>query len=130
MLELPLLELDLGRGRLGPPVVAGPPDKDAHAIRKVTLDGVIVTVAGTNQAGDDGDTPGPGTERRLSSPNGLWVRDDGTLYILDLGNSKIRRLGTDGVLTTLVSDSDGIVRATPLRRGAFCLGSFVCAGPR
>jgi streptogramin lyase len=83
-------------------------DKDGQAIRKVTTNGIIVTVAGTNVAGDDGDSPGPGTERRLSSPNGLWVRGDGTLYILDLGNSKVRRLNTNGVLTTLFQVKDGI----------------------
>jgi sugar lactone lactonase YvrE len=76
-------------------------DKDAHAVRKVTPDGRIVTVAGTNAAGDDGDAPGPGTERRLSEPNGLWVRGDGTVYILDLGNSKVRRLSPAGELTLL-----------------------------
>jgi sugar lactone lactonase YvrE len=76
-------------------------DKDAHAIRKIGLDGSLTTVAGTGEAGDDGDSPGPGTQRRLSAPNGLWVRADGTLYILDLGNDRVRRLAPDGELTTL-----------------------------
>jgi len=83
-------------------------DKDAHGIRKIALDSSISTVAGTNQAGDDGDQPGTGTDRRLSSPNGLWVREDGTVYILDLGNSKIRRLDTSGQLTTLFPVPGGI----------------------
>ncbi len=76
-------------------------DKDAHAIRRVGTDGVITTVAGTNVAGDDGDAPGPANERRLSSPNGLWVRADGTLYVYDLGNDKVRRVDTDGTMTTM-----------------------------
>jgi hypothetical protein len=67
-----------------------------------------VTVAGTNVEGDDGDTPAPGTERRLSSPNGLWVRGDGTVYILDQGNSKIRKLDANGILTTLFKVGSGI----------------------
>jgi hypothetical protein len=75
-------------------------DKDAHAIRKVTPDGKIVTVAGVNAPGDDGDAPGPGRTRHLSSPNGLWVKPDGTVFILDLGNGKVRRLATGGELTT------------------------------
>jgi sugar lactone lactonase YvrE len=81
-------------------------DKDAHAIRKVSLDGRIFTVAGTNIAGDDGDKPALGIQRRLSSPNGLWVRGDGTVYILDTGNGKVRRLDINGVITTLFSVSD------------------------
>src|SRR5262249_22707571 len=83
-------------------------DKDAHAIRKITPSGLIFTVAGMNVAGDDGDDPGPGLQRHLSSPNGLWVFGDGTLYILDLGNAKIRRLDTNGILTTLFHVKDGI----------------------
>jgi len=81
-------------------------DKDAHGIRKVTPDGKIQTIAGTNNSGDNGD--GLGIECQLSSPNGLWVKSDGTVYILDLGNSKIRRLNTNGILETIVDDSEGI----------------------
>jgi sugar lactone lactonase YvrE len=84
-------------------------DKEAHAIRKVTPAGRIFTVAGTNSAGDGPDTPGPATERSLNSPNGLWVRDDGTLYLLDLLNSKIRRVDRTGRMTTLISVPGGIV---------------------
>ena len=81
-------------------------DKDGHAIRKVTPDGVITTVAGTNSAGDNGD--GPATERQLSSPNGIWVKPDGTFFILDLGNGKIRKVDNDGTLVTIVDDPNGI----------------------
>ncbi len=84
-------------------------DKEAHAIRKVTPDGKIFTVAGTNQPGDDGDEPGPGTERRLSNPNGIWVRGDSTVYILDLDNGKVRRLDPSGEMTTLFTDPEGII---------------------
>jgi hypothetical protein len=76
-------------------------DKEAHAIRKVTPEGEIFTVAGMNSPGDDGDDPGPGTQRHLDEPNGLWVSADGTVYILDTGNQKVRRLAADGELTTL-----------------------------
>lgn len=81
-------------------------DKDAHGIRKVTPEGIISTVAGTISAGDNGD--GVGTESQLSSPNGIWVKADGTVYILDLGNNKIRRLNTNGMLETVVDDPNGI----------------------
>jgi hypothetical protein len=81
-------------------------DKDAHAIRKVTLDGNIVTVAGTNEAGDGADS-GEGTELQLSAPNGLWVFGNGTVFILDLRNKKIRRLDPSGEMRTLFSVDDG-----------------------
>ncbi len=78
-------------------------DKDAHAIRRVTPSGSITTVAGTGEAGDDGDEAGPAVERRLAEPNGLWVRGDGTFYILDKDNEKIRRVSVEGTMTTLFS---------------------------
>jgi len=80
-------------------------DKGAHSIRKINLDGTIQTVAGTNVAGDD--ESGIATQCRLSSPNGLWVKSDGTVYIVDLGNSKIKRVTTNGHIETVVNDEDG-----------------------
>jgi DNA-binding beta-propeller fold protein YncE len=76
-------------------------DKEAHAIRKVTTDGRIVTVAGVNAPGDDGDTPGDGAALHLDGPNGIWVARSGIVYILDLVNAKVRRLDRGGQMTTL-----------------------------
>ena len=45
---------------------------------------------------------------RVNLPNGLWVRGDGTVYIMDTGNGKIRRLATNGIMTTLFTDAKGI----------------------
>ncbi|MCC6620188.1 MAG: hypothetical protein IT385_02975 [Deltaproteobacteria bacterium] len=83
-------------------------DKEAHAVRRVSPVGVVTTVAGTNVPGDDGDEPGPGAERRLGNPNGLWVREDGVVFILDLDNGKVRRLAIDGTMTTLFAVPGGI----------------------
>ena len=76
-------------------------DKEAHAIRKVTPSGVITTVAGTGAADAADDTPGPATQRALANPNGLFVKPDGTLYILDLDHARIRKVDTTGTMTTL-----------------------------
>ncbi len=75
-------------------------DKDGHAIRKVSTDGTISTIAGTSAAGDDGDGPGLATSMRLSSPNGIWLSSSGTIYVLDLGNDKVRQI-KDGNMETL-----------------------------
>ena len=83
-------------------------DKDSHSVLKVTTDGIIHTIAGTHTPGNGPDSPTSGTEVQLNAPNGLWVRGDGTVYVLDTGNGKIRRLGTNGVMTTLVADGNGI----------------------
>jgi len=77
-------------------------DKDGHGIRKIDPSGLITTFAGTSVAGNDGDGPGVATNMRLSSPNGLWVSGRGAVYILDLGNDKVRKV-VDGTMETLFS---------------------------
>jgi hypothetical protein len=76
-------------------------DKEAHAIRKVTPAGVITTFAGTGAPDAANDTPGPATQRALANPNGLFVRPDGTVYILDLDHARIRKVDTAGTMSTL-----------------------------
>jgi hypothetical protein len=107
----PALSAELSRPHMAAADSAGNvyiADKEAHAIRKVTPAGVITTVAGTGMATTVDDTPGPATQRSLGNPNGLYVRPDGTLYILDLDHGRIRKVATDGTMTTLVTVSAGI----------------------
>ena len=44
---------------------------------------------------------GPAIAARLSQPFGVARDDDGTLYISDRGNFKVRRVTPDGVIDTL-----------------------------
>jgi streptogramin lyase len=83
-------------------------DKEAHAIRKVTPDGRIFTVAGINVAGTGTTNPAAATTVALGNPNGIWVREDGTFYILDKDNGYIRKVDTDGTATVLV-DNGGLI---------------------
>lgn len=83
-------------------------DKDSHSILKMTPDGRIHTAVGTHAAGDGTNAFDYGTNVALNFPNGLWVRGDGTVYILDTGNGKVRRLDTNGLVTTLFTVTTGI----------------------
>ncbi|MDB6135827.1 MAG: hypothetical protein JWM59_4070 [Verrucomicrobiales bacterium] len=87
-------------------------DKNGHGIRRISPQGVLTTVAGRPVSGtlaSDGD--GPATERVVAYPNGLYVLPDGTLYILEQGitglQPRIRRVGRDGQMTTLITPSGG-----------------------
>ena len=104
-------------------------DKDAHGIRKVTLDGRIFTVAGTSQAGNGPDDPQLATQVALTEPNGLWVAPDGTFYILDLGNEKIRKVTPDGICRT-VCHVPGLVVGRGLWVAADGSRLFVASGDR
>jgi hypothetical protein len=77
-------------------------DKESHSILKVTTDGKIRTAAGIHIPGFNGD--GDALPAQLNNPNGLFVLADGTFYIVDLDNRRIRRVGTDRQLVTIVHE--------------------------
>ncbi len=78
-------------------------DQGSSAIEKVTPDGRIHTYAGTHEAGFNGDGPAPATTLQLRFPNGGWLNPNGTFYVLDTENGKVRRIDTNGIMTTMVS---------------------------
>jgi len=80
-------------------------DKNSFSVLKVTTDGRIHTVAGTHVSGNGPDTATPALNVAMNQPNGLWVRSNGGFYVLDTGNNKVRRVDTNGVMTTLFTDS-------------------------
>jgi hypothetical protein len=83
-------------------------DKNSHSVLRVERDGNIYTHAGTHIGGFDGEGPAAATNLQLNLPNGLWVRADGTLYVLDTENGRVRRVTTNGVMSTLfTATSDG-----------------------
>ncbi len=89
--------LYLGNDRI---VVA---DRDNHAIR-VIGPSWIYTLAGTGEAGYQ--EQGNGKESRFSSPSGLAMDRNGTIYVADTGNHCIRRVTKNGT-TSLVAGVPG-----------------------
>ncbi|MEV5137457.1 RICIN domain-containing protein [Streptomyces syringium] len=87
-------------------------DSDNHRVRKITADGKICTVAGTGAAGFGGDG-GPATAAQLDGPYGVAVDSTGTLYVAEYGNHRVRKITTDGKISTVAgtgtagSDGDG-----------------------
>jgi uncharacterized protein (TIGR03437 family) len=75
-------------------------DANDHRIRKVATDGTISTVAGGGFPGFMGDG-GPASAARLNTPYGIAVDRAGNLYIADLGNNRVRKIGLDGTITTV-----------------------------
>ncbi|MBM3280935.1 MAG: hypothetical protein FJY95_23085 [Candidatus Handelsmanbacteria bacterium] len=76
-------------------------DSGNHRVRKVDPTGIITTVAGSSSWGYDGDG-GVATQAKLKEPADVAVDRDGTLYIADLGNNRIRRVDAiTGVITTI-----------------------------
>jgi len=76
-------------------------DSRNNVIRRIGTDGVIETIAGSGERGYSGDG-GPALEARFALPMDLERLDDGTLLVADTENHVIRRIGPDGIITTLV----------------------------
>jgi sugar lactone lactonase YvrE len=90
-------------------------DKNSHAILRLDTNGTIHTHAGTHVGGFNGEGPAPATTLQLNAPNALWVRADGTVYVLDTDNARVRRVTTNGILSTFFNAKADV--STPLGGG-------------
>lgn len=75
-------------------------DTGNDRVRRIAPDGSISTVAGSSEgfAGDGG----PAVSAKLSGPLGLAVAADGRIIIADSYNRRVRQVGVDGTITTVV----------------------------
>lgn len=74
-------------------------DSGNHTIRRFDFLFGLSTVAGV--AGKSGFVNAPGGNARFNQPQGICVDSTGNLYVADLQNGCIRRIGTNGAVTTL-----------------------------
>jgi uncharacterized repeat protein (TIGR03803 family) len=78
-------------------------DTSNNRIRKVGISGIITTVAGNGTSGYSGDG-GVATNAELSYPQRVAVDANGNLFIADSDNSRIRVVGTNGIITTVAGN--------------------------
>ena len=104
----PEAEIDPGDG-----LVVGPdgslyiPEYWTNRIRRVGLDGIITTVVGIGTPGGHGAFSGDGGPALLAElyfPYGPAFAPDGSLFFVDYGNNRIRRVGPDGIITTVAGN--------------------------
>jgi sugar lactone lactonase YvrE len=81
------------------------------------LTGYIFTVAGTGEAGFDGDG-GPATSAMMDLPGGVATDDNGNLYFADPFNNRVRKVDKTGKITTFAGtgnsgyNGDGIAASS------------------
>ena len=98
--------------------------------------GKFHVVAGDGRRGFSGDG-GPATAAalNLSVSSGIVIANDGTLYIADAGNDRVRAVSPDGTIKTVAGDGrsgrdDGLIlRTTPAFEASFGAPSGLAIGP-
>jgi len=77
-------------------------DSFNHALRKVTRNGAVSTLAGNGEAGY---ADGVGDAVRFNKPYGIALDADGTIYVADCENNCVRQVSPDdGAVSTLAGE--------------------------
>jgi sugar lactone lactonase YvrE len=83
-------------------------DRKNHAIRKVTPQGVVTTIAGSftgsGTSSLTGSSDGSASGARFNHPSDVLVDAAGNIYVADSGNHAIRKIDSSGNVTTLAGD--------------------------
>ena len=93
-------------------------DVTGNKISKVDITtGAVTVLAGSATAGS---ADGTGAAAQFSGPRGIVVDANGIVYVADYTNNKIRKITTDGAVTTLAGNgtatfTDGIGTAATLK---------------
>ena len=77
-------------------------DTNRHQVYESSLAGVLSVVAGSGSQGFSGDG-GAATSARLNSPQGVAIGSDGTLYVADTANQRIRAV-LNGKISTFAGN--------------------------
>src|SRR5688572_10204665 len=72
-------------------------DAANHRIRKITPTGTVTTIAGSTV----GVTEGIGTAAKFNTPGGIAVDASGNIFVADDENERIRKITTNGTVSTL-----------------------------
>lgn len=78
-------------------------DTGNNAIRRITPDGRVTTIAGDGVAGYQ---DGPGPQARFNAPIGIAIDTSGRLIVADTYNDRLRAIAPDGTVTTLAGSGE------------------------
>lgn len=100
-------------------------DSGNHAIRKVTRDGTVTTIAGGTKAGY---YDGNGAEALFNKPVAVAVDASGQIHVADLNNHVIRLVTPEGVVSTYAGAGAGSFGDGTARTATFGLPSGLAFG--
>jgi sugar lactone lactonase YvrE len=91
-------------------------DQANHAIRKISTDGSVSTIAGN---GNSGDIDGAADIATFNLPSAVAVDSKGNIYVADTYNNKIRKISPDGVVSTLAGNGSAGIQDGPASEATF-----------
>jgi trimeric autotransporter adhesin len=77
-----------------------------YRIRKVSAAGAITTLTGNGVRALSGDR-GPAANAQITEVYGMALDKDGNLYFADLASSRVRKIATDGIISTIAGGKNG-----------------------
>ena len=96
-------------------------------LRRVDENGIVSTISGIGPRPFRDEVAA--IEGRLDNPNGIYVDDDGTLYIADRNNARIRRVDTSGRIETIAGGGDSGEDGLPAKEAQLFDPAAVDLGP-
>ncbi len=91
-------------------------DQGNHSIRRITPAGIVSTVAGI---GIPGFANGSTAVARFRDPTGLAIAPDGSIYVADSGNHRIRQITPAGQVSTLAGSGEAGSNDGPVAEAEF-----------
>jgi len=85
-------------------------DNGSHRILELSANGMLRVLAGTGQRGFSGDG-GRAIDAMLNGPVGVALAPDGAILFADNNNHRVRRIGTDGVISTIAGTGSAALGA-------------------
>ena len=86
-------------------------ESNGRSVRRV-LNGNVTLFAGNGRFRFTGDG-GPATAATLNFPEAMAFAPDGTLYFLDTGNYRVRKIRPDGVIETVAGTGKSVLTTAP-----------------
>jgi len=91
-------------------------DRENHSIRKISANGHVSTFAGSGQPGF---ADSAGSQAQFDSPEGIAVGAGGTVYVVDRGNNRVRKITPEGLVSTFAGTGNSGLSDGPASSAVF-----------
>ncbi|MBE0647325.1 MAG: T9SS type A sorting domain-containing protein [Bacteroidales bacterium] len=94
-----------------------------HVIRKIGVDGIVSTFAGSGTAGY---LDGPAADAKFNQPINICLDGEGNMYVSDFINQRIRKISSDMMVTTVAGTGIAGLQDGPVDQAQFNYPRGIC----